>query len=82
MRAALFAVTPVTMFSSSIAKSDTTIPVGHRNRRVAQRLEHSLTTASIAHDVKEYPEAGHSFLNNPGTWWFKALRVVDIGTTE
>ena len=52
------------------------------NLGVAQRLEQTLTTASIAHDVKEYPEAGHSFLNNPGTWWFKALRVIHIGYDE
>ena len=49
------------------------------NRGVAQRLEQTLTTACIAHDVKEYPDAGHSFLNHPASWWFKALRVIDIG---
>jgi carboxymethylenebutenolidase len=49
---------------------------------VAQKLEQTLAAAGIAHDVKEYPEAGHSFLNNPGTWWFKALRVIQIGYDE
>jgi carboxymethylenebutenolidase len=29
----------------------------------AARLEHSLTLNSVAHDVKEYPDAGHGFLN-------------------
>jgi carboxymethylenebutenolidase len=29
----------------------------------AARLEHSLTLNNVAHDVKEYPEAGHGFLN-------------------
>ena len=51
-------------------------------RGVAQQLEQMLTAADIAHDVKEYPEAGHSFLNNPGTWWFNALRVIHIGYHE
>jgi len=49
------------------------------NRRVAQKLEETLTKACIAHDVKEYPEAGHSFLNNHDALWFKALRVIHIG---
>jgi carboxymethylenebutenolidase len=70
------------MFSSSIVMSETTIPVVYWNQEVAQKLEPTLTTAGIAHDVKEYPEAGHSFLNNPGAWWFKELRVVDIGHSE
>lgn len=52
------------------------------NRGVAQQLEQLLTTADISHDVKEYAEAGHSFLNNPGTSWFKVLQVVDIGYHE
>jgi carboxymethylenebutenolidase len=29
----------------------------------AARLEHSLALNGIAHDVKEYPDAGHGFLN-------------------
>jgi carboxymethylenebutenolidase len=29
----------------------------------ASKLEQALTTNGIAHDVKEYPDAGHSFLN-------------------
>ena len=33
------------------------------NRSVAQKLEETLAGTGIAHDVKEYPEAGHSFLN-------------------
>jgi carboxymethylenebutenolidase len=49
---------------------------------VAQQLEQTLASAGIAHDVKEYPEAGHSFMNNPGTWWFEALRVIHIGYHE
>jgi hypothetical protein len=80
-RAALFAVTPVTVFSSSIVMSETTIPVDYGNRGVAQIFEQTLTPARIGHDVKE-SEAGHSFLNKLGTWWFKSLRGVDIGYDE
>jgi carboxymethylenebutenolidase len=29
----------------------------------AERLEQALTELSVPHDVKEYPEAGHSFMN-------------------
>jgi carboxymethylenebutenolidase len=33
-------------------------------RGAAARLDEALTTASVAHDVKEYPGVGHSFLND------------------
>ena len=33
-------------------------------RGAASRLERTLATAGVDHDVKEYPDAGHSFLNN------------------
>jgi carboxymethylenebutenolidase len=39
---------------------------GRRDRTLpgrAQRLERVLTELGIPHDVKEYPDAGHSFLN-------------------
>ncbi len=32
-------------------------------RRRAERLEKALTELDIPHDVKEYPDAGHSFMN-------------------
>ena len=32
-------------------------------RGAADRLEAALTEAGVEHDVKEYPGAGHSFLN-------------------
>ncbi len=35
-------------------------------RGTAARLEYLLRTAGVEHDVKEYPEAGHGFLNNHG----------------
>ncbi|MGI5162864.1 dienelactone hydrolase family protein [Spirillospora sp. CA-253888] len=40
---------------------------GGRDRtlpRAARRLEHALTVLDVPHDVKEYPEAGHSFLTD------------------
>ena len=36
----------------------------HTLRGAARRLEKALTTNEVAHDVKEYPKAGHSFLND------------------
>jgi carboxymethylenebutenolidase len=39
---------------------------GRRDRELpgrADRLENALATLGIAHDVKEYPNAGHSFMN-------------------
>ena len=34
------------------------------NRGNAARLEHVLTAAGVPHDVKEYPAAGHAFMND------------------
>lgn len=36
-------------------------------RGAAEKLEAALTTAGIPHDIKEYPTAGHSFLNDADT---------------
>jgi len=36
----------------------------HSQRNAAARLERALTACGVAHDVKEYPDAGHSFLND------------------
>jgi carboxymethylenebutenolidase len=33
-------------------------------RGASERLQRALTTAGVAHDVTEYPKAGHSFLND------------------
>lgn len=33
-------------------------------RGTAERLERALTTAGVEHDVKEYSDAGHAFLND------------------
>jgi len=43
---------------------------GARDRSLrgrAQRLERALTELNVPHDVKEYPDAGHSFLNRLNT---------------
>ena len=40
---------------------------GARDRRLknaASTLERALTEADVVHDVKEYPNAGHAFLND------------------
>jgi len=48
----------------------------------ADELERALQRALVAHDVKEYPEAGHSFMNNKQQWWFKLLRFRGIAYNE
>ncbi|MGA7409046.1 MAG: dienelactone hydrolase family protein [Bryobacteraceae bacterium] len=52
------------------------------NKGVANQLERALERAHIAHDVKEYPDAAHSFMNNHQTFWFKALRFAGIAYDE
>jgi carboxymethylenebutenolidase len=42
----------------SFGKKDWTL------RGAASRLERALSAAGVEHDVKEYPDAGHAFLNN------------------
>ncbi|HEX3964656.1 MAG TPA: dienelactone hydrolase family protein [Trebonia sp.] len=42
----------------SFGGKDTTL------RGAAARLDEALTTVGVEHDVKEYPEAGHGFINN------------------
>jgi carboxymethylenebutenolidase len=49
----------------------------------ARKLDASLSRLGIPHDVKEYPEAGHSFLNGavaPGTVMrFTVNRIIGVG---
>jgi carboxymethylenebutenolidase len=52
------------------------------NRGVAAQLDRILSAASIDHDVKEYPDAGHSFLNDHQTVLFRMMKVVGIGYHE
>jgi carboxymethylenebutenolidase len=56
-------------------------------RGVASRLEHILAEHGIDHDVKEYPDAGHGFLNDhaPGetpVWAAAAGRLVATAPHE
>jgi carboxymethylenebutenolidase len=37
-------------------------------RGAADRLEHELADRAIVHDVREYPAAGHSFMNDPDSF--------------
>jgi carboxymethylenebutenolidase len=48
-------------------------------RGVAEQLERALTAAAVDHDVKEYSDAGHSFLNDHHNVLFKLLRIVGMG---
>jgi carboxymethylenebutenolidase len=47
----------------------------------AERLERALSAAGVEHDVKEYPDAGHSFLNrfNAGPALTPLLHVAGMG---
>jgi len=45
----------------------------------AAQLEQVMTVLAVDHDVKEYADAGHSFLNNHQNMFFKMLKVVGIG---
>jgi carboxymethylenebutenolidase len=47
-------------------------------RGAAHRLERALTAAAVEHEVKEYPDAGHSFLNDHHDALFRMLKVVGI----
>jgi carboxymethylenebutenolidase len=49
------------------------------NHGVADQLEKVLTAVRVAHDVKEYPDAGHSFLNDHHDTLFKVMKVIGIG---
>ena len=52
-------------------------------RGTAATLESALARAGVEHDVREYPEAGHSFLNRHGLGPAGALlRVAGIGYHE
>ncbi|PWW66787.1 dienelactone hydrolase family protein [Actinokineospora spheciospongiae] len=51
-------------------------------RGAAAQLDTALTTLGVEHDVKEYPEANHAFLNDDevGPGWLRPLwRVAGIG---
>ena len=52
------------------------------NQGVADQLERALERAFIAHDVKEHPDPGHSFMNNHQSICFKAQRFAGIAYNE
>jgi carboxymethylenebutenolidase len=47
-------------------------------RGAAARLERALMAIGVEHDVKEYPDAGHSFLNDHHDTLFRMVKVVGI----
>jgi carboxymethylenebutenolidase len=62
---------------------------GARDRTLngrAARLERALTLDGVAHDVKEYPDAGHAFLNRhdgaPGVLVAVVGRLIGMGYDE
>lgn len=49
---------------------------------VAGKLDAKLTEMGIEHDIKEYPNAGHAFLNEgrPGPWFMEPVfKVMGVG---
>ncbi|MDA8318056.1 MAG: dienelactone hydrolase family protein [Actinomycetota bacterium] len=49
-------------------------------RGAATRLEHALEKAGVPHDVKEYPDAGHGFMNRHGNaLWRMMERTGTLG---
>jgi len=48
------------------------------NRGVAAELERLLTAVGVPHDVKQYPDAGHSFLNEHKDAMFRFLKIIGI----
>lgn len=52
-------------------------------RGAADRLERALQATGVTHDVKEYPDAGHSFLNEHDSVLFAVMgRVIGGGYHE
>jgi carboxymethylenebutenolidase len=51
-------------------------------RGAAERLDRALTANGVEHDVKEYPGAGHAFLNDHRDPLSGIMKVVHIGYHE
>lgn len=49
---------------------------------VADQLRAALDRALIANDVKEYPNAGHAFMNHQGSFVMKLLRFAGMGYND
>jgi carboxymethylenebutenolidase len=51
-------------------------------RGAARRLGETLTALQVEHDVKEYPDAGHAFLNDHRDVMGRVMRLANIGFHE
>lgn len=51
-------------------------------RGAARRLGQALTALEVEHDVKEYPDAGHAFLNDHHDLMSRMMKVANIGYHE
>jgi len=51
-------------------------------RGVAGQLRTALDRALIPNDVKEYPDAGHAFMNHQESWVMKLLRFTGMGYNQ
>ncbi len=49
---------------------------------IAEQLAQALERAFIPHDVKEYPDAGHSFMNKHGKFAMALMRFTSMGWNE
>jgi carboxymethylenebutenolidase len=49
---------------------------------VADQLEQALQRALVVHDVKEYPDAGHSFMNNHQKFFLMLMRFTGCAYNE
>jgi carboxymethylenebutenolidase len=49
---------------------------------VADELRARLDRALIPNDCKEYPDAGHAFMNRQGSWVMKLLRFTGMGYND
>ena len=49
----------------------------------ADKLERALVANGVEHDIKEYPDAGHSFLNDHPRIWFAPIgKIIGGGYDE
>jgi carboxymethylenebutenolidase len=56
--------------------------LAHWEQGIADQLQETLQRALAPYDVKECPDAGHSFMNRRQHFWFKLLRSAGIGYNE
>jgi carboxymethylenebutenolidase len=49
---------------------------------VADQLQQALDRALVPNDMKEYPDAGHSFMNNHRRYFLKLLPFKSVGYNE